>query len=92
MFCSAFLLQVLSFSALGSPLTGPSPLSAEVHGKAEGCTCAWRRRTLSWVLMGQSEILVLGEPSLKVLLILEPFWDPWVLLSPADFHVRVRGP
>lgn len=35
-----------------------------------------------WVLMGQAEIIVLGEASVKVLLVVGSFWDLPVLLSP----------
>lgn len=83
---------VHGFSALESPVAGPSPLSMEVHGKAEEHTCSWGRRMLSWVLLGQSEILVLGETSLRMLLIIGSFGDPPVLLSPANFPMRVVGP
>lgn len=84
--------MVLGFSALNSSVAGPNPVSPEVPGQAEECTSSWGTHMLTCVLMGQPEIVVLGEASAKMLLIVGSFWDPPVLRSLADFGVRVVGP
>lgn len=35
----------------------------------------WGKEGMWWVLMGEAEIIVLGEASIRVLLIVGSFWD-----------------
>lgn len=84
--------MVLGFSALECSVAGPNPVPPEVHSQAEECTSSWGTHMLTGVLMGQSEIVVLGEARAKMLLIIGSFQDPPVLRSLVDFDVRVVGP
>lgn len=75
--------MVCDFSILESSFAGPIPFLLLPTARLKK-VCVLLGEGVGWVLMGQAGAIVLGEASLKVLLIVGSFWDPPVVLCPGN--------